>query len=290
MTLRAVWKSALVVPARVRVGERARDPVVLAQEERVEQREADLGVRRVAPAREQRVDPVGRDLVGTDDLDLAELRLLDAAVVEVRRELGAADRLGLQPPALVGAQLLGPRRCHPVERQQVDLVARVVAARVALGVAVRAQEPVGEPLREVGEEHRGLRAGRAVAGAGEEVRHPLGVRQVPGRHRGKVAVRVRAIGQRRPGRVVRQRAQRVRPRGHRQHGRVDQRVVGEAAQPRTRVQELPHRFGVRQNGELELVLEAVALAAAGHFLSTLKEIVFAAPLLPAASNGVTTAR
>ena len=94
-------EQALVVPAGVRGRELAGDPVVLAQEQRVEQHEADLRVRRVAARGEQRVEPLGRDLLGPDTTaDLAELRLLDAVLVEVGRELRAADLLRLQPPAL----------------------------------------------------------------------------------------------------------------------------------------------------------------------------------------------
>ena len=283
-------EQALVVPAGVLGGKPAGDPVVLAQEQRVEQHEPDLGVRRVAARGEQRVEPLGRDLIRADDLDLTELGLLDAVLVEIRRELGAADVLALEAAALVRPQLGGPGGGDAVERQQVDVVGRVVAARIARRVPVAAQEAVREPHREVGEHHGRLRAQDAVALAHEQVGDAVLGGESRSRHRWEVAARVGPIGQRRPRRVRRERAERVRPRRDFEHGRADQRPVDGAAKPRARVQELPGRLEVRQHIEPELVLPAVALAAAGHFFFTLKARVFAAPRLPAASIGVTTAR
>ena len=68
MMLRAVWNSRSSSQPGYSRREQARDPVVLAQEQHVEQHEADLGVGRVAARGEQRVEPLGRDLVGPDDL------------------------------------------------------------------------------------------------------------------------------------------------------------------------------------------------------------------------------
>ncbi len=288
--LRAVWNRRSSSQPGYSAASSAGDPVVLAQEQRVEQHEAGLRVGRVAAGGEQRVEPFGRDLLGADDLDLAELGLLDAVLVQVGRELGAADLLALEPSALVLAQLRRPGRIDAVERQQVDVVVRVVAARVALDVPVAAQEAVGEPHREVGEHHRRLRARLALALAHEQVGDALLAGQVGRGRRRQVPARVGPVGQRRPRRVGRERAERVRPRRHFQHRRVDQHAVHRATEPRARVQELPGRLEVRQHVEPEPVLPAVALAAARHFFFTLNATVRAAPRLPAASIGVTTAR
>jgi hypothetical protein len=85
-------------------------------------REAELRVHRVAARREGVVASLGRDLLGPHDLDLAALRLRLAVGAQIERELGAVEVLALQPPAVVRAQLLGPRRPDAVDRQQVDLV------------------------------------------------------------------------------------------------------------------------------------------------------------------------
>ena len=150
-------EQALVVPA-VGALEQPGDPIVLAQEEHAHEHEAELEVPGIAAEREELAPLRVGDLLVAHHGDAVEA--LAAVLVEVRRELLAADRLRLQPPALVRAQLVGDARVEPVDLDEIDLVVGLVARGVAdelagRGVAVRAltaQEAVDEPLREVGEQ------------------------------------------------------------------------------------------------------------------------------------------
>ena len=158
-------EEAVVVPLRVLARQQRGDPVVLPEEQRVQDRAADRGVAVLETDREDgvlallrgaaqdRVDhePFVEEAVelGLEGQRSARLPLLE----EEHRELLAVDLLALEPAAAHGAQHARLVRPQPVDLAQVDLLGRGVLAEV---VPAGAQEAVGEPLREEHEPDAGV--------------------------------------------------------------------------------------------------------------------------------------
>ncbi len=158
-------------------------------------------------------------------LQRVELRLDLAVLAQVGRELPAVDEPALQQPAVERAQRRRRRRVEAVElvRSMWWLELFLRGSRGTCGVA--AQETVGEPLGEVGEQHRGARAGDHGLAAGEQVGGALGrgPAALGAGDRGQVPAAVGAVGQRGPRGVAGHRAQRLGPRRHLADRVVDQR-------------------------------------------------------------------
>ena len=166
----------LVVPAVLPL-KRPRYAVVLPQEEDGHDHESDLQVARVTAHGEELTPLIAGDLVVAYKADPVEL--LVPALVQVRGVLLSVDGLVLQEPTLASAQLPGDLVGEPIDLHQIDLVVGLVLGDVTDGLtrigiahelvgagvppgALAAEEPVDEPLREVGEQHRRLLAGRRL--------------------------------------------------------------------------------------------------------------------------------
>ena len=171
-------EDAIVVPARLTLGDRLGDPVVLAQEDGVERGISHRGAGPVQPGRIEIVAAfrLGQGIIGllvngclpkrraagaqegqTDLLCFVEeLRIEFPVLVEEKRILLVVELSRFQPAIMSFPQGPGARLIEAVNLAQVDLVVRGVAARVQ---RMLAQETVCEPLGEVAEQDA-----RALAG------------------------------------------------------------------------------------------------------------------------------
>lgn len=147
-------EQSLVIPPRVFFGEQLRDSVVLPEKQDVEHRITYLRVRPITAHREKPVPLRNGELIEIHDRESLKLWLDDAVLAQVEGELLIVDDLALQSATRVAADQLGDIGVRPVELAQVDVVVRGVLPRILWNAAVTAQEAVGEPLCEVGEENR----------------------------------------------------------------------------------------------------------------------------------------
>ncbi len=206
-------EEAVVVPVGVLRLQHARDPVVLPDEQRVQDRVADRRVAVLETHREHGVLPfvggVTEDRVDHEalveqpvELGLERQRLTGLALLEEEhRELLAVDQLALQPATAQRTQHPRLRGAESVDLAQVDLLRRGVLAVV---LATGPQEAVHEPLREEHEPDAGVRRLDLLLAAVQRVHVALGRQrrdEVRIRRR-KVAAGELAVDQARPARVV----------------------------------------------------------------------------------------